>query len=166
MTFEPAAKDVSLAALAVPVHVTGSLSDPDVTPDAVAATANVAGGAAAAATAGVAGVLGFIGGETMLHDAPMASCTALPARIAASPDQTNAASQKPPAGPTQQTTSTAAPKKQSKKRQQSTTDQILNQAGNVATSIGSSIRSGVDSMLGGSSSTSNSHKTTKTKPDK
>ena len=164
MTFEPAAKDVSLAALAVPVHVTGSLADPDVTPDAVGATANVVGGAAAAATAGVDGVLSFLGGEAMLQDAPLASCAALPGSIAATPDQTSPAVQTPAPAATQQATTTA--KKPSKKKPQSTTDQILNQAGDVATSIGSSIRSGVDSVIGGSSSSSSSHKTKKNKPDK
>ena len=164
MTFEPAAKDVSLAALAVPVHVTGSLADPDVTPDAVGATANVVGGAAAAATAGVDGVLSFLGGEAMLQDAPLASCSTLPASIAATPDQTSPAVQTPAPAATQQATTTA--KKPAKKKPQSTTDQILNQAGDVATSIGSSIRSGVDSVMGGSSSSSSSHKTKKNKPDK
>jgi hypothetical protein len=46
------------------------------------------------------------------------------------------------------------------------TDQILNQAGAVANSIGSSIRSGVDNVIGAPSSPSSSHKPTKTKPDK
>jgi uncharacterized protein involved in outer membrane biogenesis len=161
MTFEPSAKDVSLAALAVPVHVTGSLAEPDVTPDAVAATANVAGGAAAAATAGVAGVIGLISGENLLQNAPIASCTALPGSLAATPGQ---ATTRPAPAPTQQATTTA--KKPSKKKPQSTTDQILNQAGSVANSIGSSIRSGVDNMLGGSSSSSSSHKPTKTQPNK
>ena len=163
MTFEPSAKDVSLAALAVPVHVTGSLADPDVTPDAVAATANVAGGAAAAATAGVAGVIGFISGENMLQDAPLASCAALPASVAASPDQA-APAQTPAPDSTQQATTTS--KKPPRKKPQSTTDQMLDQAGDVATSIGSSIRSEVNSVIGGSSSSSNAHKPTKTKPDK
>jgi AsmA family protein len=164
MTFEPSAKDVSLAALAVPVHVTGSLADPDVTPDAVAATANVAGGAAAAATAGVVGVVGLITGENLLQDAPTASCTALPASAAKTPDQTTTASQKPAPAPAPQ--ATAAPKKSGKKKQpQSTTDQILNEAGDVATSIGSSIRNSVDNVLGESSSSS-SHKTKKNKPNK
>jgi hypothetical protein len=166
MMFEPSAKDVSLAALAVPVHVTGSLADPDVTPDAVAATANVAGGAAAAATAGVAGVVGLIAGENLLQDAPTASCTALPASIAASPDPTTAASQKPAPDQTQQATTTVSPKKPPRKKQQSTTDQILNQAGSVANSISSSIRSSVNSVLGDTSSSSNEHQPTKTKPNK
>jgi AsmA family protein len=165
MIFEPAAKDVSLAALAVPVHVTGALADPDVTPDAVAATANVAGGAAAAATAGVVGVVGLITGENLLQDAPTASCTALPESPAKSPDQTSTVSQKPEPAPAPQ--GTDAPKKQAgkKKQPQSTTDQILNQAGDVANSISSSIRNGVDNVLGGSSS-DGSHKTKKNKPNK
>jgi len=166
MTFEPSAKDVSLAALAVPVHVTGALADPDVSPDAVAATANVAGGAAAAATAGVVGVVGLITGQNLLKDAPTASCTAVPASVPRTPDQTNTVRQKPAPDPTTQ--ATTVPKKQpgKKKRPQSTTDQILDQAGDVADSIGSSIRSGVDNMLGGSSSSNGSHKTKKNKPDK
>lgn len=166
MTFEPSAKDVSLAALAVPVHVTGALADPDVSPDAVAATANVAGGAAAAATAGVVGVVGLITGQNLLKDGPTASCTAVPASVARTPDQTNTVRQQPAPDPTTQ--ATTAPKKQpgKKKRPQSTTDQILNQAGDVADSIGSSIRSGVDSVLGGSSSSNGSSKTKKNKPDK
>jgi hypothetical protein len=57
-------------------------------------------------------------------------------------------------------------KKPTRKKQQSTTDQILNQAGAVANSIGSSIRSGVDNVIGAPSSPSSSHKPTKTKPDK
>jgi hypothetical protein len=169
MTFEPSAKDVSLAALAVPVHVTGSLADPDVTPDAVAATANVAGGAAAAATAGVTGVIGLIAGENMLQDAPTASCSALPASTAKAPDQSTTTAQKSAPAPVQQTTSaTTAPtakKQQTKKKQQSTTDQILNQAGDVANSISSSIRSGVNSVID-ATSPSSAHKTTKNKPDK
>jgi len=163
MTFEPSAKDVSLAALAVPVHVTGSLGNPDVTPDAVAATANVAGGAAAAATAGVVGVVGLITGESLLQDAPTASCTALPASAAKTPDQTTTASQKPAPAPAPQ--ATTAPKKSAKKKQpKSTTDQILDDAGDVANSIGSSIRNSVDSVW--SDSSSSSHKTKKNKPNK
>ena len=166
MTFEPSAKDVSLAALAVPVHVTGSLANPDVTPDAVAATANVAGGAAAAATAGVTGVIGLIAGENMLQDAPTASCTALPASIANTTDQPTTTAQKPAPAPVQQTTTTTTTKKQpAKKKQQSTTDQILNQASDVANSIGSSIRSGVNSVID-ATTPSSTHTTTKNKPDK
>jgi hypothetical protein len=109
---------------------------------------------------------GLVGAETMFQDAPLASCTALPASVATSPDETAPSTQTPAPEPTQQaTTTTTKPKKQAKKRQQSTTDQILNQAGDVANSISSSIRSGVDSVIG-SSSSGGSHKTKKSKPDK
>jgi len=95
---------------------------------------------------------------------PIASCAALPASAATGPDQTAPSTAKPAPAPTQQATTTA--KKPPRKKQQSTTDQILNQAGAVANSIGSSIRSGVDNVIGAPSSPSSSHKPTKTKPDK
>jgi uncharacterized protein involved in outer membrane biogenesis len=163
MIFEPSAKDVSLAAVAVPVRVNGPLADPSVGPDPVGVATKVPRTAISLADT----ALGLVGAETMFQDAPLASCTALPASIATSPGQTTPSTQMPASDSTQQATTATAPKKQAKKkkRQQSTTDQILDQAGDVANSIGSSIRSGVDSVLG-SSSSSSSHKTKKTKPDK
>jgi uncharacterized protein involved in outer membrane biogenesis len=162
MVFEPSAKDVSLAAVAVPVRVSGPLADPSVGPDPVGVATKVPRTALSLADT----ALGLVGAESVFQDAPLASCTALPASIAASPDQTTPSTQKPAPDPTQQATTTTKPKKQAKKRQQSTTDQILNQAGDVANSISSSIRSGVDNVLGGSPSSSSSHKTKKSKPDK
>ncbi len=160
MIFEPSAKDVSLAVVAVPVRVRGPLADPSVGPDPVGVATTVP--RTAISLAGAA--LGLVGAETMLQDAPVASCAALPASSATSPDQTTQSTKKPVPDTTQQATTT--PKKPSKKKPRSTTDQILNQAGAVANSIGSSIRSGVDNVIGGSSSSSSSHKPTKTKPDK
>jgi AsmA family protein len=160
MLFEPSAKDVSLAAVAVPVRVKGPLADPGVGPDPVGVVTQVPRTAISLADA----ALGLVDAEAMLQDAPIASCAALPASAATSPDKTAPSTKKPAPAPTQQ--ATATPKKPSKKKPQSTTDQILNQAGAVANSIGSSIRSGVDNVIGGASSSSSSHKSTKTKPDK
>jgi len=102
MTFEPAAKDVSLAALAVPVHVTGPLGDPNVTPDPVRATANIAGSAAGLATGGLAGaVLGLVGADVALDTAPIASCAALPGSFVAAPQQDGAGAQQPAAATAQ-----------------------------------------------------------------
>lgn len=162
MLFEPSAKDVSLAAVAVPVRVKGPLGDPGVGPDPVGVVTQVPRTAISLADA----ALGFVGAETMLQDAPIASCAALPASAATIPDQAPPSTAKPAPAPTQQATTTATPKKPTRKKQQSTTDQILNQAGAVANSIGSSIRSGVDNVIGAPSSPSSSHKPTKTKPDK
>jgi hypothetical protein len=152
---------VSLAAVAVPVRVSGPLADPSVGPDPVGVATTVPRTAFSLADT----ALGLVGAEPMFQDAPLASCTALPANIATSPTQTTPSAQKPAPDNTQQATTTTKPKKQAKKRQQSTTDQILNQAGDVANSISSSIRSGVDSVLG-SSSSGGSRKTKKSKPDK
>jgi hypothetical protein len=160
MVFEPSAKDVSLAAVAVPVRVKGPLADPGVGPDPVGIVTQAPRTALSLADA----ALGLVGAESMLQDAPIASCAPLQASTATSSDQTTASTAKPAPAPTQQATTTA--KKPSKKKPQSTTDQILNQAGDVAASIGSSIRSEVNSVIGGSSSPSSTHKPTKTKPDK
>ena len=83
---------------------------------------------------------------------------------AKAPDQSTTASQKPTPAPAPQ--ATTAPKKSAKKKQpKSTTDQILDDAGAVANSIGSSIRNSVDSVWDDPSSSS-SHKTKKNKPNK
>ena len=164
MVFEPSAKDVSLAVVAVPVRVKGPLADPGVGPDPVGLVTQAPRTAISLADA----ALGFVGAETMLQDAPIASCAALPASTATGPDQTAPSIAKPAPAPTQQatTTTTTTAKKPTRKKQQSTTDQILNQADAVANSIGSSIRSGVDNVIGAPSSPSSTHKPTKTKPDK
>jgi hypothetical protein len=163
MTFQPAAKDVSLAALAVPVHVTGPLGNPDVSPDAMRATANVAGSAAGLATGGLAGaVLGLVGADVALDDAPIASCSALPASFAAGPPQAPetaappAAAASQPASTQTQTTKTATtPAKKTKKSttkatSKSTTDQILDGASDVVDGVGSALG---DVFSGSSSST-------------
>jgi uncharacterized protein involved in outer membrane biogenesis len=163
MTFEPAAKDVSLAALAVPVHVTGPLGNPDVTPDPVRATANVAGSAAGLATGGLAGaVLGAVGVDVALDSAPIASCAALPGSIAATPEQEAEEAQRPPAAqatpPAAQTQSatTAAPAKKTKKAaRKSTTDQILDGASDVvdgASDAVNNVGSALGDVFSGSSS--------------
>jgi hypothetical protein len=178
MTFQPAAKDVSLAALAVPVHVTGPLGNPDVTPDPVRATANVAGSAAGLATGGLAGaVLGLVGADVALDDAPIASCTALPGSIAASPQQGTGRAPQPATATTQpaatQTqpatvatqpakTATTPTKKTKKTTSKSTTDQILDGAGAVVDNVGSAL----GDVFGGSSSSSTTKKPQGSKKDK
>jgi hypothetical protein len=138
MRFEPAARDVSLAALAVPVDVTGPLADPAVTPDAIAATTNVAVGAASMATAGLAdAVLGLVGAEPLLADTPVASCAALPAAATPAKSKTTASS-KTTAPQTQEAT-TAAPRKKTKKKKKSTGEQLLDDAGAVLNNVGNSI---------------------------
>jgi hypothetical protein len=177
MTFQPAAKDVSLAALAVPVHVTGPLGNPDVSPDAMRATANVAGSAAGFATGGLAGaVLGFVGADVALDDAPIASCSALPASFAASPPQgTGTAKQpatatQPAATQTQPATvatqpaktTTTSTKKTKKATSKSTTDQILDGASDVVDNVGSAL----GDVFSGSSSSSTTKKPTGNKKSK
>jgi uncharacterized protein involved in outer membrane biogenesis len=178
MTFEPAAKDVSLAALAVPVHVTGRLGNPAVTPDPVRATANVAGSAAGLATGGLAGaVLGAVGVDVALDSAPIASCAALPGSIAATPQQGTesvqqpaaakatqpAAAQTQPATAATQPATTAAPTKKTKKAaRKSTTDQILDGASDVVDNVGSAL----GDVFGGSSSSGKSKKPQGSKRDK
>jgi uncharacterized protein involved in outer membrane biogenesis len=171
MTFEPAAKDVSLAALAVPVHVTGPLGSPDVTPDPVRATANVAGSAAGLATGGLAGaVLGAVGVDMALDSAPIASCAALPGSTAAAPEpgaeesqQPAAAQATPPAATQTQSATTAAPAKTTKKAaRKSTTDQILDGANDVMNNVGSAL----GDVFSGSSSSGKPKKPQGSKRDK
>jgi uncharacterized protein involved in outer membrane biogenesis len=171
MTFEPAAKDVSLAALAVPVHVTGPLGSPDVTPDPVRATANVAGSAAGLAAGGLAGaVLGAVGVDVALDSAPLASCAVLPGSIAATPEQSAEESQQPaaaktaqPAATQTQSATTAAPAKKTKKAaRKSTTDQILDGASDVVDNVGSAL----GDVFGGSSSSGRPKKPQGSKRDK
>ncbi len=166
MTFQPAAKDVSLAALAVPVHVTGPLGNPDVTPDPVRATANVAGSAAGLATGGLAGaVLGLVGADVALDDAPLASCTALPGSIVTPERPATTTQAKPATAKTQPSTATTTQtrKKTTKKAApKSTTDQILDGAGDVVDNVGSAL----GDVFGGSSSSSASKKPSGSKRDK
>jgi hypothetical protein len=171
MTFEPAAKDLSLAALAVPVHVTGPLGSPDVTPDPVRATANVAGSAAGLATGGLAGaVLGAVGVDVALDRAPIASCATLPGSIAATPQQGTESVQQPaavettpPAATQTQPATTAAPAKKTKKAaRKSTTDQILDGASDVVDNVGSAL----GDVFGGSSSSGKPKKPQGSKRDK
>jgi hypothetical protein len=62
MRFDPAARQTSLAALAVPVDVTGSLADPTVTPDPLG-VAETAVGAVSTITGDVFDILGEVVGE-------------------------------------------------------------------------------------------------------
>ena len=171
MTFEPAAKDVSLAALAVPVHVTGPLGNPAVTPDPVRATANVAGSAAGLATGGLAGaVLGAVGVDVALDNAPIASCAALPGSGAPIPQQGTDSLQQPaaakatqPAATQTQPATTAAPTTKTKKAaRKSTTEEILDGASDVVDNVGSAL----GDVFGGSSSSGKSKKPQGSKRDK
>jgi hypothetical protein len=172
MTFQPAAKDVSLAALAVPVHVTGALGNPSVTPDPVRATANVAGSAAGLATGGLAGaVLGLVGADVALDDAPIASCTALPASFAASTEHDAGTATQPAATPVKPATAATQPaaatttqtkKKTKRAASKSTTDQILDGAGAVVDNVGSAL----GDVFGGSSSSNTTKNPPGSKRDK
>jgi hypothetical protein len=127
MRFEPVAKDVSLAALEVPVRVSGPLADPNVTP-----TPDVVDTAAGLADT----VLGLVGAEGVLDRDPTASCAVVP--DAAKPQ--TAKKSKPSATSGQQTTTTQqAQGKPKKQRRTSTTGQILDDAGDVIDNIGDSI---------------------------
>jgi hypothetical protein len=158
MTFDPSAKDVSLAALSVPVHVRGPLGGPSVTPDPVRATANVAGSAAGLATGGLAGaVLGLVGVDAAMGGAPIGTCAAIPATANTAPAKAKKESTSAPAPQT--ATTTPAPVTQdattqgagtNKSKKKSTTDQILDEAGAVVDSIGTSI----GNVFSGSSSSS------------
>lgn len=145
MRFEPSARELSLGALPVPVDVTGRLAAPDVAPDPVGATANVASQAASAATLGAADALLDLVGATPLSDsAPLASCTALPKAVtSAKAKKTDAkapvATQTQPE--TQEATTATAPK-QPKKKKASGAEQLLD---DIGTGIG-------DFFDGGSSS--------------
>jgi len=130
MRFTPSAKQVSLAALAVPVDVRGSLADPSVSPDPIAATTTAAGAAAGLATEGLAGaVLGLAGAGTLLADEPVGGCAAISSATTAAAQPAPAVSQPAP----------ATAQKPKKKQKKSTTTQILDGATDVVNGIGSSL---------------------------
>ncbi|MGE0117685.1 MAG: AsmA family protein [Dongiaceae bacterium] len=157
MMFKPAAKDVSLAALAVPVHVTGRLADPSIIPDPVRGTANMAGSAADMATGGLAGaVLGLVGADSVLDRGPIASCAPLPAASAPPSTPTTKAATtaaSPPPAPAQPAATQSATAKKNDTR--STTDRILDEASAAVDNIGTQLGDVFDGM---SSSTGASRK--------
>ncbi len=118
MRFEPSAKQGSLAALAVPVHVHGPLVDPNVTADPVAVATSVAGNTAAIAAEGAFGLLAAATGVNVAGDSGGGN----PCVIAL----------EPPAGD-------AAPAKQKKKSTASAGEQILDDTGSTIGDIGRSI---------------------------
>jgi uncharacterized protein involved in outer membrane biogenesis len=148
MVFTPAAKDVSLAALAVPVHVTGRLADPNIIPDPVRGTANMAGSAADMATGGLAGaVLGLVGADSVLDRGPIASCAPLPAASAPPSTPTTKAATKaasPPPAPAQPAATQSATVKKTDTR--STTDRILDEASTAVDNIGTQLGDVFDGM--------------------
>ncbi|HTO81565.1 MAG TPA: AsmA-like C-terminal region-containing protein, partial [Methylomirabilota bacterium] len=156
MRFTPSAKQVSLAALAVPVDVRGALGNPSITPDPLSATAKAAGTAAGIATGGLAGaVLGLAGADTLL-DEPAGSCARASTATATSRPATPEAQ---PTAPSAQPATTAQ-QKTKKRSKRSPTDQILDGAGEVANGIGNSI----GDLFG--SSTSARHDSTSTQGSK
>lgn len=174
MTFAPAAKDVSLAALEVPVHVGGPLAHPSVMPDPVAATANVAGSAVGLAADGLAGVLGLVGADVPVGGRPLAACSALPANIGSNAMPATQEAKTPNAAVAPQTAkkpatesatqaTTTTTKKKATRKSKSTTDQLLDDAGAVVDNIGSSIG---DVFNGSTSSNRTKPKTSGSKSNK
>src|SRR5262249_45755696 len=78
MVFEPSAKDVSLAAVAVPVRVKGPLANPNVGPDPVGVATKVPRTALSLADA----ALGLVGADELFGGAPAGSCKAVGAGTA------------------------------------------------------------------------------------
>jgi len=131
MIFEPSAKDVSLAAVAVPVRVKGPLADPSVGPDPVGVATKVPRTAISLADA----ALGLVGADDLLGGAPTGSCTAVGASTAGATSKAAKKTKNPSA--TQQTT-TQQPT-QEKQKKTSTTERLLNDAGEAVDHIGTSI---------------------------
>jgi len=134
MIFEPSAKDVSLAAVAVPVRVKGPLAKPSVGPDPVGVATKVPRTAISLADA----ALGLVGADELLGGAPTGSCTAVGASTAgatskaAKKTKNSSATQQTAQQPTQQP-------KQEKQKKTSTTERLLNDAGEAVDHIGTSI---------------------------
>ncbi|MGH6960932.1 MAG: AsmA family protein, partial [Dongiaceae bacterium] len=140
MIFEPSAKDVSLAAVAVPVRVKGPLADPSVGPDPVGVATKVPRTAISLADA----ALGLVGADDLLGGAPTGSCTAIGASTAGATSK--AAKKTKNSSATQQTTTQQQTqkkqkeqKKQKKQKKTSTTERLLNDAGEAVDNIGTSI---------------------------
>lgn len=127
MRFEPVARDVSLAALEVPVRVSGPLADPNVTP-----TPDVVDTAAGLADT----VLGLVGADGVLDRDPTASCAVVPD---AAKSQTTTKSKSGTGSGQPPTTTQQAQGKPKKQKRTSTTGQILDDAGDVIDNIGDSI---------------------------
>lgn len=155
MRFEPSARELSLGALPVPVDVTGRLADPDVSPDAVGATANVASEAASMATLGVADALLDLVGEAPLSDSgPLASCAPLPAAVTSTKDKKTQAKTST-GSTTQQATTSTTTKKKSKKKKASGAEQLLDDIG-----------TGLGEIFDGSSSSNSSNRPRNSKDNK
>jgi len=132
MIFEPSAKDVSLAAVAVPVRVKGPLADPSVGPDPVGVATKVPRTAISLAEA----ALGLVGADDLLGGAPTGSCTAVGAGTAGATSK--AAKKTKNSSATQQTT-TQQPTQKKQQKKTSTTERLLNDAGEAVDHIGTSI---------------------------
>lgn len=162
MRFEPSARELSLGALPVPVDVSGPLVNPDVTPDALGATANVASEAASIATLGVADtLLGIVGEAPLSNSGPLASCAPLPAALTSTKSKkTQDATKKTQdatsaESTTQQATTATTTKKKSKKRKSTSAEQLLDDIG-----------TGLGEIFDGSNSSNNSNRTRKSKDNK
>ncbi len=131
MVFEPSAKDVSLAVVAVPVRVKGPLAKPSVGPDPVGVATKVPRTAISLADA----ALGLVGADELLGGAPTGSCTAVGASTAGA---TSKATKKTKNSSTTQQTTTQQPTQEKQKRT-STTERLLNDAGEAVDHIGTSI---------------------------
>lgn len=154
MRFEPSARELSLGALPVPVDVSGPLARPDVTPDALGATANVASEAASMATLGVADTLLDLVGEAPLSNSgPLASCAPLPAALASTKSKKTKATTS--TGDTTQQATTATTTKKKSKKKASGAEQLLDDIG-----------AGLGGIFDGSSSSTNSNRTRKSKDNK
>lgn len=155
MRFEPSARELSLGALPVPVDVTGPLADPNVSPDALGATANVASEAASVATLGVAdALLDLVGEAPLSNSGPLASCAPLPAAVASTKSKKTQAKTST-GNTTQQATTATTTKKKTKKKKASGAEQLLDDIG-----------TGLGDIFDGSSSSSSTNRPRNSKDNK